>query len=128
MKLMLLFLAIFLSSFMNDDGGIRVSKPDGLEAQMNSKTAQKKHPDAMTKGYHILIFNGESKSKAEGVKLKFNAEYPEICDVVWDEPNFKVYVGNFNSKFECLKLYDQIKGKFQTTIIVYDKLPYQNLD
>ena len=104
-----------------------VNKPAGLDDLLWSRTAQRKNPDAKTKGYHILIFNGDNRSRAESMKARFDTEYSYYSEVVWDEPNFKVYVGLFVSKFECMKLYDQIKGKYQTAIVVNSKIPYQPL-
>lgn len=121
-------LAIFLSAAFVGKSQVKVSKPAGLDGLIASRTAQRKHPDAKVKGYHILIYNGDSRSKAEAMKAKFDTEYKYFSEVVWDEPNFKVYVGLFTSKFECMKLYEEIKGKFQTAIVVSDKIAYQPLD
>jgi hypothetical protein len=107
---------------------VKVSKPAGLDGVIASRTANRKNPDATVKGYHILIYNGDSRSRAESMKNKFNAEFSDFSEVVWDEPNFKVYVGLFTSKFECMKLYEAIKGKFQTAIVVSAKIAYQPLD
>jgi hypothetical protein len=106
---------------------ITVNKPDGLDGLIASRTAQRKNPDAKTKGYHILIFNGDNRNRAESMKNRFDSEYRYFSEVVWDEPNFKVYVGLFISKFECMKLYDQIKGRYQTAIVVNSKIQYQPL-
>ena len=125
MKTLLGFLSVLC--FTQMQAQVSVSKPDGLDGLLASRVAQRKNPDATTKGYHILIFNGDSRSRAEGVKAKFDIEYRYYSEVVWDEPNFKVYVGLFISKFECMKLYDNIKGRFQTAIVVNSKIPYQPL-
>lgn len=124
-KILLGFLSVLC--FTQMQAQVSVSKPDGLDGLLASRVAQRKNPDATTKGYHILIFNGDSRSRAEGVKAKFDIEYRYYSEVVWDEPNFKVYVGLFISKFECMKLYDNIKGRFQTAIVVNSKIPYQPL-
>lgn len=125
----LFILASLLAFTMGAKAQVKVTKPAGLDGLIASRTAQKKHPNAVTKGYHILIFNGDSRSRAEAMKARFDNEFPGYySEVVWDEPNFKVYVGLFITKFECLKLYEQIKGKFQTAIIVSAKIAYQILD
>jgi hypothetical protein len=124
-KIFLGFLSLLF--FSQTQAQVSVSKPDGLDGLLASRVAQRKNPDAKTKGYHILIFNGDNRSRAEGMKARFDAEYRYYSEVVWDEPNFKVYVGLFVSKFECMKLYDSIKGRFQTAIVVNAKIPYQPL-
>ena len=127
MKYYFLFVFALLCTF-SSKAQVTVSKPAGLDGVIASRTAGRKNPDAKTKGYHILIYNGDSRSRAESMKNKFAAEFSEFSEVVWDEPNFKVYVGLFTSKFECMKLYEAIKGKFQTAIVVSAKIAYQPLD
>lgn len=124
-----LVLTAFLTLFtLAGKAQVKVSKPAGLDGVLASRTASRKNPDATVKGYHILIYNGDSRSRAESMKNKFDVEYDYFSEVVWDEPNFKVYVGLFTSKFECMKLYEDIKGKFQTAIVVSAKIAYQPLD
>lgn len=127
MKIKILLGFLSLLCFGNSQAQVTVIKPDGLDGLLASRVGQRKNPDAKTKGYHILIFNGDNRSRAEGMKARFDAEYRYYSEVVWDEPNFKVYVGLFVSKFECMKLYDDIKGRFQTAIVVNAKIPYQPL-
>jgi len=127
MKIKLFLSFLGLMYFSQTQAQVVVSKPDGLDGLLASRIAQRKNPDATTKGYHILIFNGDNRLRAEGVKARFDAEYRYFSQVVWDEPNFKVYVGLFISKFECMKLYDSIKGRIQTAIVVNSKIPYQPL-
>jgi hypothetical protein len=120
---------LVLTYFLIEGGAqIKVSKPAGLDGLIYGRTAQRKHPDAKIEGYHILIFNGDNRSRAESIKAKFDAEYKYYSEVVWDEPNFKVYVGLFKTKFECMSLFNEIKGKYQTAIVVKDKISYPPLN
>lgn len=121
-------LVLFAFCLADSPAQIRVTKPAGLDGLIYGRTAQRKHPDAKIDGYHILIFNGDNRSRAETVKSRFDSEYKHYSEVVWDEPNFKVYVGLFKTKFECMSLYNEIKGKFQTAIVVKDKIQYPPLN
>lgn len=103
---------------------ITVKKPAGLDGHLYSRTAKRKNPDTKIDGYHILIYNGDNRAKAEAIRLQFMAEFPDFAEVVWDEPNFKVYVGLFKTRFECMFLFNQIKNKFPTAIVVKDKIIY----
>jgi len=79
-------------------------------------------------GYHILIFRGDNRNKAEGQKAKYDAMYRQYSEVVWEEPNFKVYVGLFKNRMECMGLFNELKDQFQTAIIVKDKIMYPPLN
>ncbi|MEZ4803992.1 MAG: hypothetical protein R2852_00495 [Bacteroidia bacterium] len=124
----LIVLAIFAFAIFSIDAQVQVNKPAGLDNLIQTRTAQKMNPNATTHGYHILIFNGDDRNKAEKMKSKFDSEFESHSEVVWDEPNFKVYVGAYTSKFECMKLYEEIKGKYQTAIVASAKINYPPLD
>ena len=128
MNKVIIVVLVFACSLNEGSTQVRITKPPGLEGLIYGRSAQRKHPDAKIEGYHILIFNGDNRNRAEAVRLKFDSEYRHYSEVIWDEPNFKVYVGLFKTKFECMSLYNEIKGKYQTAIVVKDKIPYPPLN
>lgn len=121
-------IAFIIASAYSAKAQIKVNKPAGLDGVIAARTAYKKNPNTKVRGYQILIYNGSNRSVAESMKAKFDAEFKIHSEVVWDEPNFKVYVGQFLSKFECMKFYEEIKGKFQTTIVVPNKISYPSVN
>ncbi len=74
--------------------------------------------------YWIRIYSGSSHSardEAYETKARFLMKYEGIRnDVIYDDPNFKVYIGGYRSKSETLKLLNKIKSDFHTAFIVYD--------
>ncbi len=125
------FIVVLISAmaFIGSDlqAQVTVNKPIGLEGLIWSRSAARKNPDARIDGYHILIFRGDNRNKAEAQKAKFDALYRQYSEVVWEEPNFKVYVGLFKNRMECMNLFNEIKTQFQTAIIVKDKILYPPL-
>ena len=83
-------------------------------------------------GYRIRIFSDSglgAKEKQQQMRARFLSEFPEIDAYhKYDEPFFKVYVGDCRTKSEVLKLYDQIKDKFPNPIIVPDYINQSNAD
>lgn len=129
MKALILGLVLVASSIAaKAQGTITVNKPFALENLINGRTATRKNPDAKIEGYHILIFRGDNRNKAEAQKAKFDAAHKAYSEVVWEEPNFKVYVGLFKTRMECMHLFSEIKDKFQTAIIIKDKIMYPPLN
>jgi hypothetical protein len=130
MRIKGLFLVIVLFAFCEakSQGIINIVKPVGLDGLIWSRSAARKHPDAKMDGYHILIFRGDNRNKAEGQKAKYDAMYRQYSEVVWEEPNFKVYVGLFKNRMECMGLFNELKDQFQTAIIVKDKIMYPPLN
>ena len=78
--------------------------------------------------YWIRIYSGSthsSRDKAYETKARFLKKYEGIRnDVIYDDPNFKVYIGGYRSKSETLKLLNTIKRDFPTAFIVYDIIDF----
>ncbi len=78
--------------------------------------------------YWIRIYSGsahDSREEAYETKARFLTKYEGIRnDVIYDNPNFKVYIGGYRSKSETLKLLNTIKKDFPTAFIVYDVIDF----
>jgi hypothetical protein len=78
--------------------------------------------------YWIRIYSGSTHSardEAYETKGRFLKKYEGIRnDVIYDDPNFKVYIGGYRSKSETLKLLNTIKRDFSTAFIVYDIIDF----
>jgi hypothetical protein len=78
--------------------------------------------------YWIRIYSGSTHSardEAYETKARFLKKYEGIRnDVIYDDPNFKVYIGGYRSKSETLKLLNTIKRDFPTAFIVYDIIDF----
>lgn len=72
-------------------------------------------------GYRILIASlsgNNSKSSAFRIRDTFLQEYPDVgAYIVFEEPNFKVKVGDYKNRLEAFAFYQQIKGNYPCTII-----------
>ena len=77
-------------------------------------------------GYRIQIYFGFNRQKASEVKLNFASKYPDMSAYLsYQQPNFKIRVGDFINRFEAQKFLKEINGLFPTSFIVPDdvKLP-----
>jgi len=72
-------------------------------------------------GYRIQIgsFSGaNSKNTAFALKEKFMATYPEMTAyLVFDEPNFRVKVGDFTTRLEAFVFLQRIKNVYPGNIM-----------
>jgi hypothetical protein len=75
-------------------------------------------------GYRIRIFSESgvgAKEQQQRVRARFLSLYPDIDAYYrYDDPYFKVYVGDCRTKSEAIKLYDKIVGDFPNLIRVPD--------
>ena len=72
-------------------------------------------------GYRVQIasFSGtSSKSNAFNLRTRFMTDYPHVqAYIIYDEPNFKVKVGDFRSRLEAYAFLQQIKEFYKGYII-----------
>lgn len=74
------------------------------------------------KGYRIQIFfdsGNNSKSNAMSSMKEFTNKYPEIgAYLTFQEPNFKVRVGDFRTRLDAKRLLHKISDEFPNSFIV----------
>ena len=83
-------------------------------------------------GYRVQIasFSGvNSKTSAFNLRDNFTTDYPTVqAYIVFDEPNFKVKVGDFRTRLEAYAFLQQIKESYKGYIIrdnIYPEPPQQ---
>ena len=83
-------------------------------------------------GYRIRIFSNlgsGARDQSQVTKTRFYELFPEIpIYMEYDSPYFKVYVGDYRSKVDALKDFNQIKRFFSSAFIVPDKINYPELE
>lgn len=84
-----------------------------------------------TDGFRILIFSDSgNRSKAAAIQEKENFEqkFPDIeAYIFFEEPNYKVRVGNFRTRLDAERCLNKISGAYSNTIIVPDYIEFPEL-
>jgi hypothetical protein len=81
------------------------------------------------KGYRVQIHFGPEKAKAMDVKTKFTAQYHETPAYLdYQQPYFKIRVGDFRTKLEAYKLLQDIAGDFPGAFIVSDDIELPKIE
>ncbi|HBF87888.1 MAG TPA: hypothetical protein DDX39_04520 [Bacteroidales bacterium] len=75
-------------------------------------------------GYRIRIFSDlgyEARKNAENTRSFFMKQHPDIPNyLLYDDPNFKVVVGDFRTKSEALKFLKLIEIEYPNAFIIKD--------
>jgi len=84
-------------------------------------------------GYRIQIYSGSGKqgrNDAQNIRKYFLVNHPDITtDIIYQEPNFKLRVGNFRTKAEGFKLYKKLLEKFPGCYFIIDEnMQFPKLD
>ncbi|MFY7734087.1 MAG: SPOR domain-containing protein [Bacteroidia bacterium] len=74
-------------------------------------------------GYRIQLFSGNERNNANNIKTKFLKLYPDqTAYLAYNQPYFKIRVGDFRTKLDAKLFYNKIKGEFNECIIIADKI------
>lgn len=74
-------------------------------------------------GFRVQIFTGENRKDAYNTQAKFIEQYPDIKSyIIYNEPNFKVRVGDFRTRLDAEKLQDDLKKWFTGMFIIQEKI------
>lgn len=75
------------------------------------------------KGYRVQIHFGPEKAKALEVKTKYTTQFPSSSAYLdYQQPYFKIRVGDFRTKLEAYKLLQEIAADFPGAFIVGDEI------
>jgi len=83
-------------------------------------------------GFRVRIYRDnsqKSRQKSMDVIAEFIAKYPDIpCYRYYDNPYFKVSVGDFRNRYEAMKFFKQLTKDFQGAFIVQETINFPKVD
>ena len=82
------------------------------------------------KGYRVQIYSGNNHLKANKLKAEFMMSYPnDKVYLIYQQPNFKVRIGNYRNQLEALKMYNilQKDQNFRSVLLVPDQIDLPEL-
>jgi len=77
-------------------------------------------------GYRIQLYFGSDRINAQAMRSEFMSVFPDVpCYLLFQQPHFKVRVGDFRTRQEAAGFRKKIAGVFTSSFIVPDevKLP-----
>lgn len=114
-KYIILIFAFFGSfNHVFSQGKVTIIAEDKVEEVENTRLNRRKNADVLVQGYRIFI--GMTSARADAVKLQTDAQEKLgesfTPQVVYDEPNFKIYVGSFNNTVDADEAMAEIKKHY----------------
>lgn len=72
-------------------------------------------------GYRVQLFFGANRAKAYEIRSDFLRVYTQSgAYVIYQQPNFKVRVGDFRTRLEAMKFLKDVQPLFEGSFIVRD--------
>lgn len=73
------------------------------------------------RGFRVQIYNGNNKSMAINKKVDFMRRYPNVKTyMTYTQPQFRVKVGDFQTRKDAQAFMSEIRSLFPTSMIVPD--------
>lgn len=98
----------------------RIDKELGRQVE-KQKEVNKKSPTI--EGFRVQVYSGNSRQNATQIRADVLDKFPEYAAYLsYRQPNFRVRVGDFKSRFEAQKLLNDLKPLYPTSFIVPDEV------
>ncbi|MBN2669620.1 MAG: SPOR domain-containing protein [Bacteroidales bacterium] len=115
----------------SESGGKIYIFQEAILKQMLLNYSESKKNEQGINGYRVQIYFGSghtAREKANSIRNSFVSAYPDVsAHVVFQEPNFKVRVGDYRTKSEALALLKKIETIYPGAFIVKDFIDWPNL-
>lgn len=106
---------------------LKINKDADLDSLIEKNKNLNKIKNGMD-GFRIQLFSGTERNNANQLKAKFLAAYPTVpAYLIYQQPYFKLRVGDFRNKMEAQYLFNNLSSEFNQAILVADKINFPKL-
>lgn len=111
-----------------DTGKVEYIQDSRIGDLMNKKSMINEKKDGKVKGYRVQIHFGSDREKAKEIKVKFMQKFSSSTAYEkYEQPNFKIRVGDFRTRTEAFKFLKEISPDFPSSFIVQDEVELKEL-
>ena len=113
LNLIILLIAIPFWSVNSQNGYVKINKSEKLEKII----LLKKDLNSKIENLKIQIYNG-NREQAEKIKEEYIEKFNDsVVKIIYEPPNYKVWVGSFFTQLEADKFLLKIRKKFKSAFI-----------
>ena len=113
LNLIILFITIPFWSVNSQNGYVKINKSEKLEKII----LLKKDLNSKIENLKIQIYNG-NREQAEKIKEEYIEKFNDsVVKIIYETPNYKVWVGSFFTQLEADKFLLKIRKKFKSAFI-----------
>ncbi len=115
-----------LRSF-SQSSDIRVVVPPEVEA-MVAEHVRINQANGVVAGYRVQVYGNAVLSRSRDVKANVEMSFPDLeVQVVLEEPDFKVVIGNYQDRFEAYGDLQRVLPQFPGAFLVRQLIPISEL-
>lgn len=123
LKLIITLAIVSLSNLAWSQSNVEVKVDERINEELRMKNA--KIDTNALQGYRIQIFFGSDMKEAQAAMSSFRAKFPEYAKQVYQlyqQPSWKVRVGNFYREIEAQELLAKLREYYPDAFVVKDKI------
>lgn len=117
----LLYVFILSSFFYTVSNAQEVKTNVSVDPKIDQLLKEKRKLNSslfLNEGYKIQIFYGNSEESKKKL-LEFKKEFKDLDGtIIFNSPNYKVWIGNFKTRIEVERAMLDIKKKYPTALII----------
>ena len=117
----LLYVFILSSFFCTVSNGQEVKTNVSVDPKIDQLLKEKRKLNSslfLNEGYKIQIFYGNSEESKKKLQ-EFKKEFKDLDGtIIFNSPNYKVWIGNFKTRIEVERAMVDIKKKYPTALII----------
>lgn len=108
-----MIISISSATLFGQNGNIKINQ----NSKLDSIIKLKKELNSKIQNLRIQIYSGD-RENAEQIIQEFNEIFNDTsADVIYETPNYKVWVGNYYTQLEADKRLIEIRKKFRSAFI-----------
>jgi hypothetical protein len=120
--LLLLLSAEKLAAQAKNEGRVEIVKSPRIDSLVKKHRTFNEQQRTM-QGFRIQLYFGTQRNKANEIKALFQEKFPSYpAYLIYQQPNFKVRVGDFITRIEAFKLYKELESEYESVFIVKDQI------
>ena len=112
-EILLFFFSMSFFLSLGQDGSIKINKSKELDSIIKLK----KELNSKIQNLRIQIYNGSREESEITIKQYKNLFTDTTAQIIYETPNYKVWVGNYYTRLEADKKLVEIRKKFKSSFI-----------
>ena len=123
---LLIFISVFAAS-AQEKGKVEIIADEKIK-NLVAKHKSINEFKMSTQGYRVQLYSGSQRAKANELNDEFSRLFPDVSSyVLYQQPNFRVRVGDFKTKLEAEKFQRSISSLYPSAFIVRDEIKLPEL-
>jgi len=116
----------------NPQGGKRANVyADSAVHQLVDRHIEYNKKEKTLEGYRVQIFfdsGNNARKNSNEVRIQFIEKFPEVeAYLTFQQPYFKIRVGNFRTRIEAERFLRQIQTDFPNSFVIKDKIQFPKI-